>query len=60
MNATDKERARQWCDMYEPGCACRLMRALETEQDPRCKLYRDEPQECRYLKHVILGGGRKR
>ncbi len=51
----DKEDTRQ-CEYINPDKTCALMIALSGETDPRCKLYRDEPQDCRYLRLFVLKG----
>ncbi|MFB6362498.1 hypothetical protein ACFCP7_00370 [Paenibacillus elgii] len=48
-----KDRAKTYCEFLRPDASCALMAALATESDPRCKLWRDPPADCRYLRLVV-------
>lgn len=55
-----KEDAATWCDLINSDRTCPLMIGLSTEEDQRCKLFRDEQQDCRYFRlYVMSGRGRR-
>lgn len=54
MNEQRRKDAVNYCDMIRPDGRCALMAALVTENDDRCKYYRDRLEECRYLRYFIL------
>ncbi|MEI2284430.1 hypothetical protein [Paenibacillus polysaccharolyticus] len=51
----DREDTRQ-CEYINPDKTCAIMMALSGETDPRCKLWRDKLEVCRYLKYHVLKG----
>ncbi|MNJ47745.1 hypothetical protein D3C77_429120 [compost metagenome] len=42
----EQSRASTWCEYYRPDSTCVLMQALQSETDPRCKVFRDPPADC--------------
>ena len=55
-----RDDAATWCEFIRPDRTCTLMEALESEPDARCRYWRDEPGDCRYLRHVVLKGAVRR
>jgi|GEM_PF-4012856 len=53
---SNAEHAARYCGFIRPDRTCALMEALQSEVDPRCKYWRDEPEQCRYLKYVVMRG----
>lgn len=51
-----RDDAKNHCEFMQPDCTCTLMMAMQSEDDPRCKLFRDEPTDCRYLRLYVMNG----
>lgn len=52
MDRTDTKQ----CEFINPDKTCVLMQGLADETDPRCKLWRDDPKDCTYLRLYVLKG----